>query len=79
MITALAEIEEAWLRRREEKVQRAKEAGCYKGAHAAEGGRGKIPRGLRPMAGGELTAVAAMEQMGLKPNTFYRRVRERGW
>ena len=27
---------------------------------------------------GEITAVAAMKELGLKPNTFYRRVKERG-
>lgn len=79
VITALAEIEEAWLRRREEKVQRAKEAGCYKGRTPLKVDEEKFRAVCAQWRAGELTAVAAMEQMGLKPNTFYRRVRERGW
>ena len=27
---------------------------------------------------GEITATAAMQEVGLKPNTFYRRVKEMG-
>lgn len=32
----------------------------------------------RKWRAGEITATAAMKEMGLKPNTFYRRVKEMG-
>ena len=79
VMTALAEIEEEWLRHRGEQIQKARDAGCYKGRTPLKVDEEKFRAVCTQWRAGELTAVAAMEQMGLKPNTFYRRVRERGW
>lgn len=78
ILLALAEIEEAWLRRREENVQKAKEAGCYKGRTPLHVDEEELRAVCARWRAGEMTAVAAMEILGLKPNTFYRRVRARG-
>lgn len=78
ILTALAEIEEAWLYRRQVSVQKAKAAGLYKGRTPLHVDEEEFRSVCARWRAGEMTAVAAMNLLGLKPNTFYRRVRARG-
>lgn len=76
---ALAELErESILERQREGIEIAKSEGKYKGRKPLR----SMKRSSRPCEAkwraGEMTATAAMREVGLKPNTFYRRVKELG-
>lgn len=76
---AMAELErESILQRQREGIAIAKQAGAYKGRQKIEVPEADFMSVVKMWRGGEITATEAMKRLGLKSNTFYRRVRERG-
>ena len=76
---AMAELErESILERQREGIAIAKEQGLYKGRQKQKIDRERFEAVVKEWRGGAITAVEAMNRMELKPNTFYRRVKEWG-
>ena len=76
---ALAELErENILERQREGIEIAKAEGKYKGRKPLPIDEAKLRAACTRWRAGEITATAAMQEVGLKPNTFYRRVKELG-
>ena len=76
---ALARLErDVLLSRQKEGIEKARLAGKYKGRKPVQFDEAQLAAVCRRWRAGEITAVAAMKELGLKPNTFYRRVKERG-
>lgn len=76
---ALAELErESILERQREGIEIAKADGKYKGRKPVTVDEAKFRTVCARWRAGEITATAAMQEVGLKPNTFYRRVKELG-
>ena len=76
---ALAELErENILERQREGIAIAKGAGKYKGRKPLEVDEAQFKDACKRWRAGKITATAAMQEVGLKPNTFYRRVKEMG-
>lgn len=74
---ALAELErENILERQREGIEIAKSKGKYKGRKPVEIDEARFKALCNRWRSGEITATAAMNEIGLKPNTFYRRVKE---
>ena len=74
---ALAELErESILERQREGIEIAKAEGKYKGRKPVAVDEAKFRAVCARWRAGEITATAAMRAMGLKPNTFYRRVKK---
>ena len=73
---AVAELEREYiLQRQAEGIAEAKKRGVYKG-----GKRKELPPNFAEVVSswrsGEITAVEAQRQLNMKPNTFYRRVKD---
>ena len=76
---ALAELErENILERQREGIEIAKSEGKYKGRKPIDVDEQRFKAVCKKWRAGEITATAAMKELGLKPNTFYRRVNEMG-
>ena len=76
---ALAELErESILERQREGIEIAKSDGKYKGRKPVDIDEKLFRTVCKKWRDGEITATAAMKEVGLKPNTFYRRVKEMG-
>ena len=76
---ALAELErENILERQREGIEIAKGAGKYKGRKPLDVDETQFKEVCVRWRAGEITATAAMQEVGLKPNTFYRRVKKLG-
>ena len=76
---ALAELErENILERQREGIEIAKVEGEYKGRKPVAVDEAKFRAVCARWRAGEITATAAMKAVGLKPNTFYRRVKQTG-
>ena len=76
---ALAELErENILERQREGIEIAKSEGKYKGRKPVDIDEDKMRSLCQKWRDGDITATAAMKELGLKPNTFYRRVKELG-
>ena len=74
---AMAELErENILERQREGIAVAKEQGLYKGRQKMKIDRAEFEAVVREWRADKITAVEAMDKLGLKPNTFYRRVKE---
>ncbi len=74
---ALAELErESILERQREGIEIAKADGKYKGRKPVAVNEATFRAVCARWRAGEITATAAMQEVGLKPNTFYRRVKE---
>lgn len=74
---SLAEQEmEKRVKRQREGIEVAKAAGKYKGRIPIKIDRDKFIAVYEKYKGGEVTAVQAMQELDLKPNTFYRRIKE---
>lgn len=72
---ALAELErENILERQKEGIEIAKAAGKYKGRQPIYINKEEFNQVCCRWKSGEITAKSAMKELGLKPNTFYRRV-----
>ena len=76
---AMAQLErESILQRQKEGIAIAKEQGKYKGRQPIQVDDKAFNSVCALWRAGEITAVEAMKRLGLKPNTFYRRVKETG-
>ena len=76
---AMAELErESILERQKEGIAIAKEAGLYKGKQKMKIDRERFEAVVREWRANRVTATEAMKRLDLKPNTFYRRVKEWG-
>lgn len=74
---ALAELErESILERQREGIEIAKAEGKYKGRKPVEVDEAKFRAVCARWRAGDITATAAMKEAGLKPNTFYRRIKQ---
>lgn len=69
---------EQLLQRQREGIAQAKERGAYKGRQPIAVDEEAFIREVKTWKDGQQTATAAMKKLGLKPNTFYRRVKELG-
>jgi DNA invertase Pin-like site-specific DNA recombinase len=75
MFGALAELEREYLLQRQaEGIVIAKQNGKYKGGKKIE--NENFPNVYALWKNGEITAARAMNRLGMKRNTFYRRVKE---
>ena len=76
---ALAELErENILERQREGIEIAKSEGKYKGRKPINVDEQRFKAVCKKWRSGEITATAAMKELELKANTFYRRVNEMG-
>lgn len=76
---AMAELErEQILQRQAEGIAIAKAEGKYKGKPKMKIDESAFRKECEKWRAGEQTATQAMRNLGLKPNTFYRRVKETG-
>lgn len=79
VFAAMAELErETILQRQREGIELAKAQGKYKGRKRLEVDTEHFRAVCKRWKAGEITAVKAQELTQLKPNTFYRRVKELG-
>ena len=77
VFAALSELErESILERQREGIEIAKAEGRYKGRKPVAINETKFRAVCARWRAGEITATAAMQEVGLKPNTFYRRIKE---
>ena len=76
---AVAELEREYiLQRQREGIEIAKQQGKYKGRKPIDADPEQLAAVCAQWRAGELTARAAMQEVGMKPNTFYRRVKDAG-
>jgi len=74
---AMAELErENILERQREGIAIAKEQGLYQGRQKMKIDKEQFVAVVKEWREDKITAVEAMKQLGVKPNTFYRRVKE---
>lgn len=74
---AVAELERESIRQRQaEGIAIAKQNGVYKGRKPIDVNETAFLLAYNEWRSGKITAKAAMARLGLKPNTFYRRVKE---
>ena len=79
VFAAMASLErEQTLERQREGIAIAREKGVYKGGQKKKIDKDKFAAAVARWRAGEITATKAMELLELKPNTFYRRVKEWG-
>lgn len=79
VFAALSELErESILERQREGIEIAKAEGKYKGRKPVTINEAKFRAVCAHWRAGDITATAAMKEVGLKPNTFYRRVKTLG-
>lgn len=77
VFAGLAQFErEQTLQRQREGIEEAKKAGKYTGRQPIAIDAAAFEQAYRDWKAGKLTATAAMQQLNLKPNTWYRRVKE---
>ena len=75
----MAELErENILERQREGIAIAKEQGLYQGRQKMKIDREHFEAIVRDWRADKITAVEAMKRLDVKPNTFYRRVKEWG-
>lgn len=74
---AIAQLEREYiLSRQKEGIEAKKAEGGYKGRTPIAIDENKFEQEYNLWKSGRITAKTAMEHLGLKPNTFYRRVKE---
>ncbi|MCD8049942.1 MAG: recombinase family protein [Clostridia bacterium] len=77
VFAAMAELErENILQRQREGIAEAKKAGKYKGRQPIKIDEAKFKAVCAEWRAEQISATEAMRRLGLKPNTFYRRVKE---
>ena len=77
VFAALSELErESILERQHEGIEIAKAEGKYKGRKPISINETKFRAVCTRWRNGEITTTAAMKELDLKPNTFYRRVKD---
>ena len=76
---AVAELEREYiLQRQREGIEIAKQQGKYKGRKPIPINKSDFEEIITKWHKGQMTSAAAMKLLGLKPNTFYRRVKNSG-
>lgn len=79
VFAAMAELErENILQRQREGIEIAKSKGVYKGRKRIEIDEKAFAAEVKKWRKGDITATEAMKRLNLKPDTFYRRVKEKG-
>lgn len=79
VFAAMAELErENILQRQREGIEIAKSKGVYKGRKRIEIDEKAFAAEVKKWRNGDITATEAMRRLNLKPDTFYRRVKEKG-
>lgn len=79
VFAAMAELERGYIRQRQaEGIAIAKEEGKFKGKPKMEIDEEAFKRECKKWRSGDQTAAETMRKLDLKPNTFYRRVKELG-
>ena len=79
VFAAMAELERGYiLERQREGIELAKTQGKYAGRKPIDIKEDEFKQICAKWRKGEMTATAAMKKFDLKPNTFYRRVKELG-
>lgn len=79
IFAALSELErEQTLQRQREGIAEAKKRGVYKGRQPIQIDEKRFREVCKLWTSGEITATEAMRKLGLKSNTFYRRVKALG-
>lgn len=74
---AISELERKYiLSRQKEGIEAKKARGEYKGRQPISVDKSQFEQEYKLWKGGHITAKTAMLHLGLKPNTFYRRVKE---
>lgn len=74
---AVSQLERDYiLARQKEGIDAKKARGEYKGRQPIDVDRSKFEQEYKLWKSGQITATTAMTHLGLKPNTFYRRVKE---
>ena len=77
VFSAMAQLERECIRQRQrEGIEIAKREGKYKGRKRIAVDDDKFKRLYKRVQAGEITAVQAQKELGLTPQTYYRRVRE---
>ncbi len=77
VFAALSELErEQTLQRQREGIEIAKSQGKYKGRQPIRVDEAKFAKLYHLWKNHEITAVEFQQRIGLKPNTFYRRVKK---
>ena len=78
ILAKIAGLDDSYRRERQrEGIHNAKEDGKYKGRRPIEVDESTFDAIFQRWKNGEITARQAMNELGLKTNTFYRRVKER--
>ncbi|MBQ3265221.1 MAG: recombinase family protein [Ruminococcus sp.] len=76
VFAAVAQLEREYiLSRQREGIEAAKERGEYRGRKPIDVDGDQFAQEYKLWKSGQITAVTAMKHLGLKPNTFYRRVK----
>lgn len=77
IFAAVSQLEREYiLARQKEGIEAKKARGEYKGRQPIEVDKSQFEQEYKLWKGGHITAKTAMAHLGLKPNTFYRRVKE---
>ena len=77
-LLTIIEQRESILERQREGIAIAKEQGLYQGRQKMKIDRERFEGVVKEWRADKITAVEAMKQLDVKPNTFYRRVKEWG-
>lgn len=76
VFAAVSELEREYiLARQKEGIEAKKARGEYKGRQPIEVDKAQFEHEYKLWKDGQITATTAMSHLGLKPNTFYRRVK----
>ena len=79
VFAAMAELEREQIKQRQaEGIAEAKKNGVYIGRQPISVDDKQFTAEVKKWRAGEQTATATMKKLNLKPNTFYRRVKEKG-
>ena len=77
IFAAVSQLEREYiLARQKEGIEAKKARGEYKGRQPIAVDKSQFEQEYRLWKNGQITATTAMAHLGLKPNTFYRRVKE---
>lgn len=77
IFAAVSQLEREYiLARQREGIEAKKARGEYKGRQPIEVDKTQFEQEYKLWKSGQITATAAMAHLGLKPNTFYRRVKD---
>lgn len=77
IFAAVSQLEREYiLARQKEGIEAKKARGEYKGRQPIEVDKSQFEQEYKLWKSGQITATIAMSHLGLKPNTFYRRVKD---